>query len=147
MKRVEVPTGTPADVERFVGRTWVEQSSSEWVQTLHLRLERAHEAGAGVEYRAPRSLSTEAKSEPPCAEVESGPLRGWFAGQVVPAIVLFGHLTGTSPILVYRVDVYTAAIGQGARTRCRITGARGPASSVRELNKAQPLPPAQRASS
>ena len=33
-------------------------------------------------------------------------------GQPGPAIVLSGHLTCTSPILVYRVEDYTATVGQ-----------------------------------
>jgi hypothetical protein len=33
-------------------------------------------------------------------------------GEPGPAILLSGHLTGTTPILVYRVDNYTAVVGQ-----------------------------------
>jgi hypothetical protein len=33
-------------------------------------------------------------------------------GEPGPAILLSGHLTGTTPILVYRVEDYTAVVGQ-----------------------------------
>ena len=33
-------------------------------------------------------------------------------GELGPAILLSGHLTGTTPILVYRVEDYTAVVGQ-----------------------------------